>query len=123
VKKSFRASWFSSKFTTHSPRASIFYFKIYCGAGNRADSVRWKSGEGAELWGRVSAHPDFHQNLRPTHQEHLYFILKFIVVQETELILFVEEVDKGRSCEEEFPRILIFIKIYDPLTKSIYILF
>jgi hypothetical protein len=43
-------------------------------------------------------------------------------MQETELILYVEELEKGRSCEEEFPRILIFIKIYNPLTKSIHIL-
>jgi hypothetical protein len=41
------------------------------------------------------------------------------LMQETELILYVEDVEKGRSGEEEFPRILIFIKIYDPLTKAL----
>ena len=43
------------------------------------------------------------------------------LVQETDLILYMEDVEKMRDGggEEEFPRILIFLKIYDPLARTL----
>ena len=42
-------------------------------------------------------------------------------MQETDLILYMEDVEKMRDGggEEEFPRILIFLKIYDPLARTL----
>ena len=40
--------------------------------------------------------------------------------QEPELTLFIEECDMEKcQIKEEFPRILVFLKIYDPETKGL----
>jgi hypothetical protein len=41
-------------------------------------------------------------------------------IQETDLVLFIEDVEKGRpGAEEDSIRILVFLKVYDPVARTL----
>ena len=67
----------------------------------------------------VPAIPTAFEQVKSKNYEILFF-LQYNFFQEPELTLFIEECDSEKvEIKEEFPRILVFLKIYDPETKGL----
>jgi hypothetical protein len=58
-------------------------------------------------------------NLDPQHCRYLRLPTP-LCIQETDLVLYIEDVEKGGpGAEEDSVRILVFLKVYDPVARTL----